>query len=145
VCIVSGGLKQPVLALANLLGVAEENVFAVEAFLDRSGNYVGFDELSPCVRAGGKLDVLRELAREEHAGGVALVGYGATDLEAAPAARRFVAFAGVVRRPAVVDAATAVCESADLADLLPWLVSDAERERLATLGGNEALLHALRP
>jgi phosphoserine phosphatase len=144
VCIVSGGLKQPVARLADVLGVAEENVFAVEAFLDRAGAYVGFDELSPCARAGGKLEVLRELAREEHAGGVAFVGDGATDLEAAPAARRFVAFAGVERRAAVVEAAAVVCDSPDLADLLPLLVSDDELERLAGLGGHEALLHTLR-
>jgi phosphoserine phosphatase len=144
VCIVSGGLKQPVLALAAVLGVVEDNVYAVEAFLDREGAYVGFDELSPCARAGGKLDVLRELAREEHAGGVVLIGDGATDLEAAPAARRFIAFAGVLRRPAVVAASTVVCDSADLATLLPLLVSEDELDRLEALGGHEALLQTVQ-
>ena len=142
VCIVSGGLLQPVQALARALGVDESEVFAVEAFLDREGRYVGFDDESPCARAGGKLDVARELSSADRGGGVALVGDGATDLEAAPAARRFVAFGGVVRRPAVFERATVTCSAPDLAALAPLLLAPDELEQLAALGGHEALLHA---
>lgn len=142
VCIVSGGLLQPVLALARRLGVDEREVFAVEAFLDRDGRYVGFDDEAPCARAGGKLAVARALSSSDRGGGVALVGDGATDLEAAPAVRRFVAFGGVVRRPAVLGRAAVTCEVADLAALAPLLFAPNELEQLAALGGHEALLHA---
>jgi len=145
VCIVSGGLLQPVLRLAQRLGIDERDVFAVEAFLDREGRYAGYDDESPCARAGGKLEVLRALSSADRGGGVALVGDGATDLEAAPAARRFVAFGGVARRPTVFDAAEITCESPDLAALLPLLAAPDEIERLAALGGHEALLHASHP
>jgi phosphoserine phosphatase len=143
VCIVSGGLLQPVLELARCLGIDRENVFAVEAFLDRGGAYAGYDELSPLVRSGGKLDVLRQIARADRGGGVAFVGDGATDLEAAPAARRFVAFGGVERRAIVFASAAVTCESRDLAHLLPLLASRDEIDRLAGLGGHEILLGAM--
>lgn len=142
VCIVSGGLLQPVLALAEQLGVEPEEVHAVEAFLDRAGAWVGYDEDSPCARAGGKLAVLRALSSTDRGGGVALVGDGATDLEAAPAVRRFVAFGGVERRAAVFEHAAVTCSSPDLAALVPLLLAPDELERLVVLGGHEALLHA---
>jgi len=144
VFIVSGGLRQPVLRLAEHLGIPAARVFAVEAFLDRQGAYAGFDELSPLARSGGKLEVLREIAREDKSGGVVLVGDGVTDLEAAPAVRRFVAFGGVVRRAPVFDAATVHAGSRDLAHLLPLLASSEALERLSTLSDHALLLSASR-
>lgn len=140
--IVSGGLRQPVLDLARHLGIPDANVFAVEAFLDRSGKYVGFDDLSPVARSGGKLDVLREIASTDKGGGVCLIGDGVTDLEAAPAVRRFIAFGGVVRREAVFEHAAVQTESRDLAHLLPLLTSPDERERLTPLPDHALLLSA---
>ena len=144
VCVVSGGVLRAVALFAERLGIERENVFAVEVFHDRGGAYAGFDELSPLARAGGKLDVLRELSSADRGGGAVLVGDGATDLEAAPAARRFVAFGGVVRRPAVHEAARVHCDHADLARLLPLLASPDEIDRLRTLAEHTPLLHALR-
>lgn len=142
VFVVSGGLLQPVRALAAHLGLEPDHVFAVEAFLDRAGAWRGFDELSPLARSGGKLEVLRAIAREDRGGGVALVGDGVTDLEAAPAARRFVAFAGVVAREPVLARSAVVCRERDLAHLLPHLCSSDEIERLAELSAHRALLTA---
>jgi phosphoserine phosphatase len=132
VCVVSGGVLGAVAPFAARLGIERANVFAVEVFHDRSGAYAGFDELSPLARAGGKLDVMRELSSADRGGGVAFVGDGATDLEAAPAVRRFVAFGGVARRPAVYEAALVHCDEPDLSALLPLLASEDEIERLGT-------------
>jgi phosphoserine phosphatase len=142
VYILSGGVAQAVQALAQHLGLPPEQVLAVEVFHDRAGRYQGFDELSPLTRSHGKLEVLREIARSDRGGGVALVGDGATDLEAAPAARRFVAFGGVARRPAVLERAAVRCESGDLAALLPLLVAPDESEQLSSLHGLAALVRA---
>jgi HAD superfamily phosphoserine phosphatase-like hydrolase len=144
VCIVSGGVRQAVFALAAALGIEDEDVFAVDVFHSRSGEYAGFDEESPLARARGKLDVLRRLAKEDHRGGVAFVGDGATDLEAAPAVRRFVAFGGVVRRAEVFERAVVTCERADLAALLPALLATDEIERLAHEAAHLPLVHAAR-
>lgn len=144
VVIVSGGVLQGVQVLAEHLGLAPANVHAVEAFLSRSGAFQGFDELSPLARSGGKLEVLRRLASEERGGGVALVGDGITDLEAAPAARRFIAFGGVCARPAVLEAARVRYERPGLAGLLPLLVAEDEFESLSSEPDLSALLAAAR-
>jgi len=140
VLVVSGGLAQAVQPLAAHLGLSAEQVHAVEVFHGRSGAYQGWDELSPLARGGGKLEVLRGISSSEHGGGVALVGDGVTDLEAAPAVRRFVAFAGVARREAVLSRSRVRCERADLAALLPLLVSEDEAAELAEAHGMAAFV-----
>ncbi len=144
VAILSGGLRQALLPLARHLGVSEEDTFGVELFFDRQGRYAGFDTENPLARGGGKLLLLRELGRGERRGGLALVGDGFSDLEAAVAARRFVAFAGVVSRERVVKAARAVCREPDLAALVPWLLAPDEIARLSELPDHAPLLFAAR-
>lgn len=115
--VMSGGIRQAVLTLALALGLAEDAVAAVDVYFDLNGNYTGFDNRSPLARSGGKRLVLErwmpELPRP-----VMLVGDGATDLEARPPADLFVAFAGVVERQAVIDAADEVVRTPSLAPIL---------------------------
>lgn len=144
VCIVSGGIRQAVLSLSRALGIDDEHVFAVDVFHHRDGSYAGFDEDSALARGSGKLEVVRGLARSDRRGGVALIGDGATDLEGAPAARRFVAFGGVVRRALVFERAVVSCTTPDLAAVLPLLVSTDELESLAREPAHAPLLQAAR-
>jgi phosphoserine phosphatase len=144
VCIVTGGVREAVFALAADLKVPDDDVFAVDVFHDRAGTYAGFDEDSPLARSGGKLEVVRALAKADRKGGVAFVGDGATDLEAAPAARRFVAFGGVVRRAEVFERAVITCDRRDLAALLPLLCATDEIDALAQDSRHLALVHAAR-
>lgn len=128
VLVVSGGLRPAVEPFARGLGIDE--VHAVDVHFDASGAYDDFDRASPLARSGGKLELLSALAAEPGAAPLVLVGDGATDLEAAPVLARFVAFGGVVRRDAVFAAAHARCDSADLFDLLPLLLTPDERATL---------------
>lgn len=139
VCIVSGGVLPAVAVLGRHLELAARDVLAVDLRFDGRGGYAGFDEASPLARAGGKLDVLRELSRD---GAACLVGDGATDLEAAPACARFVAFAGVARRERVLAAARVRCEDEDLAALVPLLLAPDELDRLAADPVHRPLLDA---
>ena len=121
--IVSGGLLPAVVALARELGVPERDVVAVPIRFDRAGEYAGFDERSPLARSGGKRSVLEDwgstLPRP-----VMFVGDGATDLEARPLVDCFVAFAGVIERPAVVQAADVVVRVSSLAPILALALGD---------------------
>ena len=139
--VVSGGLLDPVRHLAKELGIDASRAMAVDVHFDERGDYAGFDEQSPLARSGGKLDVLGEIALQDM-GPMALVGDGATDLEAAPLCARFVAFAGVEARPQVMAAADAVCTRPDLAALLPHLCSPAELDRLRAADRFSSLLAA---
>lgn len=127
--VVSGGLLPCVQPFAERLGFAPSNIFAVGTRNDEEGNWIGFDGNSPLARAGGKLEILEEW-RANGASPMALIGDGATDLEAAPACARFVAYTGVVHREAVASAADVICDSEDMAALLPLLVSQEELQAL---------------
>lgn len=115
--VMSGGIRQAVVTLALALGLTERAVAAVDVHFDENGEYAGFDESSPLARSGGKRTVLErwlpELPRP-----IMLVGDGATDLEARPPADTFVAFAGVVERAVVIDAADIVVRVPSLAPVL---------------------------
>ena len=115
--VMSGGIRQAVLTVAIALGLTEHAVAAVDVYFDSNGDYAGFDSRSPLGRSGGKRTVLErwfpELPRP-----VMLVGDGATDLEARPPADLFVAFAGVVERQAIIDAADEVVRTPSLAPIL---------------------------
>jgi phosphoserine phosphatase len=115
--VLSGGIRQAVVTVALALGLPERAVAAVEVHFDENGNYAGFDESSPLTRSGGKRTILErwlpELPRP-----IMLVGDGATDLEARPPADAFVAFAGVVERQMVIDAADVVVRAPSLAPIV---------------------------
>lgn len=137
--VVSGGLLPAVRRLARHLGVPPARVHAVDVRLDDAGAYLGFDEGSPLARSGGKLELALALGTD---GAPCLVGDGASDLEAAPACARFVAFAGVARRESVLEAARVRCERRDLAALAPLLLAPAELDRLRDDPAHAALLAA---
>jgi len=143
VCIVSGGLLPAVRVLAEELGVPAGDTFAVDVEFHSDGSYRDFDRSSPLARSKGKPELLTRL-RGETAGAWALVGDGATDLEAAPVLDRFVAFGGVERRGPVFERARAHCDEPDLAALLPWLADAAEIETLAENPDHRALVRAAR-
>jgi phosphoserine phosphatase len=125
--IMSGGLRPAVLAVAARLGIVGEKVAAVDIHFSEGGDYAGFDARSPLARAGGKREVM-QLWRAEIGGPVMMVGDGATDLETRSVADLFVAYAGVVHRPAVVAAADVVIRSHSLAPVVP-LALGGERPR----------------
>jgi phosphoserine phosphatase len=123
VSILSGGLRPAVMVLARHLGIAGEEVFAVESFHREDGAYDGYDQLSALTRDDGKP---RVLARFGEPRTIALVGDGATDLRCAPFVGRFVAFAGVVARANVVAGTAHVVRANDLRATLPYLLAPAE-------------------
>ena len=142
VCIVSGGLLPAVRHVARALELPDSDVFAVDLRFDAEGRYAGFDEGSPLAQARGKIPVVRDLRRPGER--LALIGDGATDLEAAPEADRFVAFGGVERRPRVLEAARVRCLEPDFRSLAPLLLSSDEIATLARSPAHGALFQPPR-
>jgi phosphoserine phosphatase len=138
VCVVSGGLLPAVRALADFLGIPAERVLAVDVRFERDGGYAGFDEGSPLARARGKVTALELLARPGER--LAFVGDGATDLEAAHVADRFIAFAGVERRARVLAEARVACLDPDFRALVPLLLAPEEVEALRALPAHRPLV-----
>jgi phosphoserine phosphatase len=127
--IVSGGLLEPVRAFAQVLQLDLAHVHAVPLQFDADGAYLDFDHRCPLWRNGGKVELLRGLPAEHRP--LAFVGDGITDLETQGTADRFVGFGGVVRRAAVAARAECFVDAPGLAAVLPFLLTTAERARLA--------------
>lgn len=122
--IVSGGLLGAVRVFARHLGIDAANVHAVDVRFDAHGNYLDFDRASPLWRNDGKRVLLA--AMPDALRPLAFVGDGMTDLEAAPAADRFVGFGGVARRERVAAAAERYVTESDLCAILPHLLTPDE-------------------
>lgn len=125
--VISGGLLPPVAALAADLGIPLDRVRAVDIEFGADGGFVGFEESSPLCRDGGKPEVIRDWAIDRPA---IMVGDGNTDLETRDEVDLFVAFAGVVRREAVVAGADVVLTAPTLAPVLALAAGTADREAL---------------
>jgi phosphoserine phosphatase len=117
-------------ALGRALGISDERVAAVPIHFDDDGAYAGFDPRSPLARSLGKRAQL-ERWLPALPSPVMVVGDGATDLEARPPADCFVAYAGIVERPAVVAAADAVVRSPSLAPVVALALGAAPEDPVA--------------
>jgi phosphoserine phosphatase len=114
--IISGGLRQAILPLAALLGIAEENVHAVDVIFDEQGDYQDFVRQSPLAVSGGKARVCRRLRMRYSS--LVMVGDGKTDLEAKMAGAYMIGFGGVVKRPLVQEQADIFISDASMTAVL---------------------------
>ena len=108
VVIVSGGLRDALLPLAAVLGIATHDVHAVDVHYEASGAADSLEGEQLLATSGGKPKVVRSLALPAP---VLAVGDGMTDAEIRPEASAFAAFTGFVRREAVVARADHVVDS----------------------------------
>lgn len=117
--LLTAGIAQAILPLASKLEIPERAVHAVPLRFDARGEYEDFDRRSLLVRQGGKELVVRALRARSH-GTAALVGDGATDLEARSAVDCFIGFGGVHVREKVKENADVFVT--DFRAILPHLV-----------------------
>ena len=117
--LVTAGIEQAILPLADALNIPRRNVHAVALKFDANGNYEDFDRRSFLTRPGGKELVVRDVRARSH-GKAAFIGDGVSDLEAKPAVDLFIGFGGVVVRPRVKENADLYVTR--LADVLPHLL-----------------------
>jgi len=123
--VISGGLKQAVIVLAERCGVAAERVHAVPLIFDAQGAYQDFDRDSPLWRKGGKAEICRRIL-DGRSKSMAMVGDGATDLEAKDAGATVIGFGGVAVREVVRREAAAFVDSSCLDAVLPFLLTRSE-------------------
>ena len=101
VYLVSGGFRQMIYPLADILNIPRKNVFANNILHDENGNYVGFDREEPTSKAGGKAVVINSLKETHGYQPMFMIGDGATDMEARPPADFFIGFGGIIVRDKV--------------------------------------------
>lgn len=112
VVILSGGFRDIIAPVAELMGVAPERVLANHLIYDAEGRVTGVEDANPLAHADGKPAVIHAL---KLTGRVVMVGDGWNDAEVklAGAADVFYAFTEIVRRPTVAKAADAEAASLD--------------------------------
>ncbi|OAH98913.1 haloacid dehalogenase [Methylomonas methanica] len=118
--IISGGLRQAILPLAEQLGIPDEHVHAVDVLFDEDGNYQDFARHSPLAVSGGKARICRRLRM--HHSSLVMIGDGKTDLEAKLAGAYMIGFGGVVRRSLVEEQADSYVSDRSLAAVLPLVL-----------------------
>jgi phosphoserine phosphatase len=118
--IISGGLKQAILALAEKLQVDVDHVHAVEVLFTSNGDYLEFNQQSSLARNGGKAEICAQLNKAGLK--MAMIGDGNTDMEAKKAGAYCIGFGGVVARDIVREQADVFVDSPDLQAVLPYLL-----------------------
>ena len=118
--IISGGLRQAILPFADLLGIPQEQVHAVDVLFDEAGCYQDFARHSPLAVSGGKARVCRRLRM--HHSSLVMIGDGKTDLEAKLAGAYMIGFGGVVRRALVEEQADLFLADGSLTAILPHVL-----------------------
>jgi len=138
--VVSGGLYEPVLDFSTWLGIDPTDVRAVYSEYDPligdwwhgggDSRYLDYHS-GPLTRTKGKGELIEELVGRSHRS--VMIGDGVSDLQAAASVNLFIAYAGVIDRPPVTDAAPVVIRTRELAPLMaltlgPSLVAEIAAE-----------------
>lgn len=118
--IVSGGLRQAILPLAQFLNVPEQHVHAVNIYFHADGSYRDFDQKSPLAKNGGKAVICQSVSAEPEK--VVMIGDGKTDLEAQQVGIKVIGFGGVVERKIVVENADFYVNQASLVSVLAHIL-----------------------
>ena len=118
--IISGGIRQAILPLAEKLGLSANRVHAVDVFFNADGSYKEFDQQSPLAKTGGKAVVCKKIQVEGTS--MVMIGDGKTDLEAKQAGAKIIGFGGVMQREVVIEQADVFVAETSLKAVLPHLI-----------------------
>mmetsp|Transcript_17849 Transcript_17849/g.24696 ORF Transcript_17849/g.24696 Transcript_17849/m.24696 type:complete len:317 (+) Transcript_17849:40-990(+) len=107
VYLVSGGFRQMIGPVADLIGVPRSNIYANNLLFSESGDFAGFDPAEFTSQAGGKAKAIQFLKKDKGYKTMVMMGDGATDLEAKMpgGADMFIGYGGVTVRSNVEEAA----------------------------------------
>lgn len=125
VYLITAGIEQAVLRLAEALSVPTRNVRAVRLQFSPDGQYLDFDRRSPLSRAGGKEIAVRDI-RARSRGRAVFIGDGITDAEAKGAVDLFIGFGGVRQRDAVRALSDVYITEPLLSSILPHVFAELE-------------------
>jgi D-3-phosphoglycerate dehydrogenase len=110
--IISGGFKECIVPVVQLLGIAPDHVLANTFTFNKEGNITGIDAKNPLANEGGKTAAIKNL---NLTGEIIIIGDGYTDylVKEHGVASKFYAFAENVRRPFMLEKADAIFTSFD--------------------------------
>lgn len=128
--ILSAGLFPAIKLFAAQLNIPIENIFAVDIFFDRDGNYQSYEDTSVLTTNDGKRQLIQTL-RAQHSH-ILHIGDGLNDLVCKDLVTRFVGFGGVFYRANIAANAHYYLKQKSLRGLLPLTLTADEVARLTT-------------
>lgn len=128
VYIISAGLYPAVAIFGKLLGVPQENIFAVNIYFDSAGNFSDFDHASPLVTADGKRTISSQL-KQKHPR-ILHIGDGLNDYSTHDLVTRFVGYGGFFYRARIAELCQYYIATPSMTALLPLCLTVAEVKRL---------------
>jgi phosphoserine phosphatase len=126
--IVSAGLSPAVRIFAKHLGIAQEQVFAVDVYFNEQGHYQDFDHNSPLIHADGKCRVVSALQKIHPR--LIHVGDGANDYVTRHMVTRFIGYGGVFYRKSLAEQCDYYIESLSMSPLLALALTEQELKSL---------------
>lgn len=124
--VISAGMNPAVKILSEKLGVASEDVYAVDLIFDEHGNYRSYDNECAPSHKGGKCEVIKKIQQKFPR--IMHVGDGMNDVEVKDHVTRFVGYGGAYFRQGIMDLCEFYikCES-----MLPLLHFGLTKEEMA--------------
>lgn len=124
VYVLSAGLLPAVQMLTDSLGIPREHVFAVDCYFDEAGHYAGYDESSPLVRKGGKVEILNQV--REPGERVVHIGDGMNDAETQGHVDCFIGFGGGGVHETIKSMSDVYITSNTFSAFLPYILTEEE-------------------
>ena len=121
--IISGGIKNALIPVGELLGVSAERIFAVELEFDGQGNMIGFDSTSPRTDVGGKKQLIASLRLQRPS---VLIGDGTNDVAARDSVDQCIGFGGVEYRPLIEEHCEWYVRDPAIITVLPAILTQEE-------------------
>lgn len=126
--ILSAGIREAILPVAEYLGIPNDHIHAVPIYFDQSNAYKGFDEQSSLIDPSGKKHLIEQLGPKRPC---ALVGDGMNDLQAKDSVENFIGYGGVFQHESIMRTAKTFVHARSFLCLLPLLLCDADLLQLS--------------
>lgn len=127
--IVSAGMNPAVKIFGGLIGIPEKNIYAVNVFFDKDGNYIDYDHNAPTTDRDGKREIIKKLKTQYRH--IVHVGDGMNDYETYDLVDRFIGYGGVYYREQIAKLCEFYIKSSSLSPLITLLLTQNEVERLS--------------
>ncbi len=122
--IISGGVHQAVIAVAETLHISPAHVYAVRLSFGNCGEYLGYDQTSPLSKSDGKAQIIRQHIPQKAS--TVLIGDGMTDVAAAETGIAVIGYGGVVHREMVCNHLKTYLTERNLLCVLQYILTERE-------------------
>lgn len=128
VFIISAGNNPAVMSFGQELAIPEKNIYAVDLYFDKHGQYNDYDHTNPLVHNGGKINIIHAIQRQYTR--IVHIGDGLNDLDTQGHVTRFIGFGGHAYRKNIEQKSSYYTNSQSMLAILPFILTEEEVQSL---------------